>query len=123
MRRLQRGQADLAVALTTGDGEGAVRARAAVAEARRSLGELPDRPAVVGRVEGTASVVLGVVGLLVVPLAGVLAAALAAVGLARARAAGAPPSTRLWWGLALGVLALLLVAALTASTGPYVPTG
>jgi hypothetical protein len=108
---LQRAQADLAVALTTGDEHAAGWARARVAESRRSLGGLPDRPPVSGRVVGTVAVALGVVGL-VVPVAGLAAAVVAVAGIVRARVAGAPASTRLWWGLGLGLLALLGLALL-----------
>ena len=113
LRHLQRGQADMAVALATGDSDGARRASEEIAQSRRRLGQLPQHPPVVGRGTGTWSVVLGLAGLFV-PVVGVAAVVLAVVGLARARAqtagsAGARISLRLWLGLALGVLAVVLV--------------
>jgi RsiW-degrading membrane proteinase PrsW (M82 family) len=113
VRQLQRAQADMAVALATGDQIGARRASEEIAQARRRLGHLPHHPPVVGRGTGTWSMVLGVVGLFV-PIVGVAAVVLAVVGLVRARALvaghpGARISARLWLGLALGVLAVVLV--------------
>jgi protease PrsW len=113
VRHLQRAQADMAVALATGDRAGAYRTSEEIAQARRRLGHLPHHPPVVGRGIGAWSVVLGVVGLLV-PIVGVAAFVLAVVGLVRARAVtvahpGARVSLRLWLGLALGVLAVVLV--------------
>jgi protease PrsW len=113
VRHLQRGQADMAVALATGDQAGARRASEEIAQARRRLGQLPQHPPVVGRGTGSWSVALGVVGLLV-PIVGVAAVVVAVVGLVRARAItagqpGARVSLRLWLGLALGVLAVVLV--------------
>ena len=113
VRHLQRGQADMAVALATGDEPGARRASEEVAQARRRLGQLPQHPPVVGRGTGAWSTGLGVVGLLV-PIVGVAAVVVAIVGLVRARAVaaaspGARVSLRLWLGLALGALAVVLV--------------
>ncbi len=113
-RRLQRAQADLAVALTAGDLHGAEHARERITEARSSLGELTGGRPVSGRGLGAVAVVLGVAAL-VVPVLGAAAALVAVLGLARARAAGAPPSARLWWGLGLGLVGLLLLAVLTVS--------
>jgi protease PrsW len=119
-RHLQRGQADLAVALATGDQSGARRSSEEIAQARRQLGQLPQHPPVVGRGSGTWSAVLGLAGLFV-PIVGVAAVVVAVVGLVRARSVtathpGARVSLRLWLGLALGVLAVVLfVVALTRS--------
>jgi len=120
VRHLQRGQADMAVALATGDQAGARRASEEIAQARRRLGQLPQHPPVVGRGAGTWSAALGVVGLLV-PIVGVAAVVLAVVGLVRARAVtaahpGARVSLRLWLGLALGVLAVVLVVVALSSS-------
>jgi hypothetical protein len=110
----------MAVALATGDQPGARRASEEVAQARWQLGQLPQHPPLLGRGTGTWSVVLGVAGLFV-PIVGVAAVVVAVVGLVRARAvAAAHPgsrlSLRLWFGLALGVLAVaLLVVALSRS--------
>jgi protease PrsW len=116
VRHLQRGQADMAVALATGDATGARRASEEVAQARRKLGQLPQHPPVVGRGTGTWSVVLGLAGLFV-PIVGVAAVVVALAGLVRGRAItsahpGCRLSLRLWLGLALGalVVALLVVA-------------
>ncbi|MGZ4649676.1 MAG: PrsW family intramembrane metalloprotease [Kineosporiaceae bacterium] len=113
-RRLQRAHADLAVALSTGDSVGVERAREEVAQARYLLGHLPHHPPVLGRTAGTWSIVLCVGGLFV-PIVGVVAVVVAIVGLVRARAAartrpGASVSARLWIGLALGIVAIVLVA-------------
>jgi RsiW-degrading membrane proteinase PrsW (M82 family) len=112
VRHLQRAQADLAVALATGDQVGIARAREELAQARHELGQLPQHPPVVGRTVGTWSIVLGLAGLFV-PVVGVAAVVVALVGLAygRAEAArqrGARITPRLWVGLALGVLAVAL---------------
>jgi hypothetical protein len=120
VRQLQRGQADTAVALATGDQPGARRASEEIAQARLRLGQLPQHPPVVGRGTGTWSMVLGVVGLLV-PIVGVAAVVLAVVGLVRARAltaghAGARISLRLRLGLALGVLDVVLVVVALSGT-------
>jgi protease PrsW len=120
VRHLQRAQADMAVALATGDQLGARRDSEEVAQARVRLGQLPQHPPVVGRGTGTWSLVLGVVGLLV-PIVGVAAVVLAVVGLVRARAVtaahpGARISVRLWLGLALGVLAVVLVVVALSGT-------
>jgi RsiW-degrading membrane proteinase PrsW (M82 family) len=113
VRQLQRGQADMAVGLATGDQLGARRASEEIAQARLRLGQLPQHPPVLGRGMGTWSMVLGIAGLFV-PIVGVAAVVLAVVGLVRARAVtaahpGARVSVRLWLGLALGVLAVVLV--------------
>ena len=90
-RHLQRGQADMAVALATGDQSGASRASEEIAQARRQLGQLPQHPPVVGRGSGTWSAVLGLAGLFV-PIVGVAAVVVAVVGLVRARSRdGNPP--------------------------------
>jgi len=118
VRHLQRAQADLAVALATGDQVGIARAREELAQARHELGQLPQHPPVVGRTIGTWSIVLGLAGLFV-PVVGVAAVVVALLGLAygRAEAArqpGARVTPRLWVGLALGVLAVaLFVVALS----------
>ncbi|HVN10480.1 MAG TPA: PrsW family intramembrane metalloprotease [Kineosporiaceae bacterium] len=120
-RRLQRAQADLAVAVSTGDGVGAAGAREELAQERYLLGHLPQHPPVFGRIAGTWSIVLGVGGLFV-PVVGVLGVVVAIVGLLRARAAaaarrGASVSARLWIGLALGVVGVVLVAVAYSRTG------
>ncbi len=117
-RRLQRAQADLAVALTNGDASGVDRAREELAQARLQLGQLGQHPGVVGAGTGTWAAVLGVLGLFV-PLFGIVAVVVALVGIvrgrgqiARARAGGpgARLSRRLWVGLALGLVAVAIVA-------------
>jgi hypothetical protein len=118
VRHLQRAQADLAVALSTGDQVGIARAREELAQARYELGQLPQHPPVVGRTVGAWSIVLGLAGLFV-PVVGVAAVVTALVGLAHARAEaarqrGARVTPRLWVGLALGVLSVaLFVVALS----------
>ena len=117
-RRLQRAQADLAVALTNRDAVGVERAREELAQARHALGQLPEHPPAVGWGAGSWACALGVAGLFV-PVLGVAALVVAVVGIVRARAAaastpGAHVSVRLWIGLGLGLFDVaLLVAALT----------
>ena len=117
-RRLQRAQADLAVALTNRDAVGVERAREELAQARHALGQLPEHPPAVGWAAGSWACALGVAGLFV-PVLGVAALVVAVVGIVRARAAaastpGAHVSVRLWIGLGLGLFDVaLLVAALT----------
>jgi hypothetical protein len=118
IRHLQRAQADLAVALATGDQVGIARAREELAQARHELGQLPQHPPVVGRTVGTWSIVLGLAGLFV-PVVGVAAVVVALVGLAYGRAEvarqrGARITPRLWVGLALGVLAVALFVVATS---------
>jgi RsiW-degrading membrane proteinase PrsW (M82 family) len=112
VRHLQRAQADLAVALTTGDQVGVARDREELAQARHQLGQLPQHPPVYGRTMGSWSIVLGLAGLFV-PIVGVAGLVVAVVGLVRARAQaarvpGAGVTPRLWVGLALSVLAVAL---------------
>jgi RsiW-degrading membrane proteinase PrsW (M82 family) len=116
VRRLQRAQADLAVALTNRDPVGVERSREDLAQVRHSLGQLPQHPPVIGWRAGSWAAVLAVAGLFV-PVLGVVAVVVALVAIVRgrARAASAPGarvSARLWIGLALGAVdvALLLVA-------------
>jgi protease PrsW len=111
-RHLQRAQADLAVALATDDRAGIARARDELAQARHELGQLPEHPPVVGRTVGNWSIVLGIAGLFV-PIVGVAGLVVAVVGLVRgrgeaARQRGARISARLWVGLGLSVLAVVL---------------
>jgi hypothetical protein len=82
------------------------------------LGQLAGHPGVVGAGAGTWSAVLGVLGLFV-PLLGIVGVVVAVVGIVRGRAqiarqrAGGPGarlSRRLWVGLALGLLAVAIVA-------------
>jgi RsiW-degrading membrane proteinase PrsW (M82 family) len=113
VRRLQRAQADLAVALTEGDQVGVGRAREALAQARLTLGQLAQHPPVFGSQAGTWSAVLGVLGLFV-PLLGIVAVVVAVVGIVRGRSRargipGARLSGLLWLGLVLGVVAVAIV--------------
>jgi RsiW-degrading membrane proteinase PrsW (M82 family) len=122
VRRLQRAQADLAVALTNGDRIGVDRSREALAQARLSLGQLPQHPPVLGAGAGTASAILGVLGLFLAVL-GPVAVVVAIVGIVRARAqarhtAGAHVSARLWLGLALGLGAVAIVVLASSRSGP-----
>ena len=121
VRRLQRAQADLAVALTTGDEVGVDRAREALAQARLSLGQLDRHPPVVGARAGTWSAVLGVLGLFV-PVLGLVAVVVAVVGIVRARgqvrrAPGARLSGLLWLGLVLGLVAVAIVVYAAGQAG------
>jgi protease PrsW len=110
VRHLQRAQADLAVAVATGDQVGIARTREELAQARHELGQLPRHPPVVGRTVGTWSVALGLAGLFV-PVLGVVALVVALAGLAHGRAEAARQhdarvTPRLWVGLVLGLLAV-----------------
>jgi RsiW-degrading membrane proteinase PrsW (M82 family) len=121
VRRLQRAQADLAVALTNGDEVGVDRAREALAQARLSLGQLDRHPPILGARAGTWSAVLGVLGLFV-PLLGLVAVVVAVVGIVRARGQarripGARMSGLLWLGLVLGVLAVAIVFYVVGQAG------
>jgi RsiW-degrading membrane proteinase PrsW (M82 family) len=122
VRRLQRAQADLAVALTSGDDVGVERAREALAQARLSLGHLDRHPPVLGARAGTWSAVLGVLGLFV-PVLGLVAVVVAVVGVVRARARvrhtpGARLSGLLWLGLVLGLVAVGIVFYAAGQAGP-----
>lgn len=112
VRRLERAQADLAVALATGDRVGTARASEALAQARHQLGQLPTHPPVLGTTVGTWSIVLGLAGLFV-PVVGVAGVLVAVAGLVRyraqaARQRGARVTPRLWVGLVLSILAVAL---------------
>jgi RsiW-degrading membrane proteinase PrsW (M82 family) len=112
VRRLQRAQADLAVALTNRDPVGIDRAREDLAQARNRLGQLPQHPPVLGWLAGSWAAVLGVAGLFV-PILGVAAVVVAIVGIVRARArsasaSGAHLAARLWVGLGLGIVDVVL---------------
>ncbi len=122
VRRLQRAQADLAVALTEGDKVGVARSRESLAQARLALGQLAQHPPVFGTRAGTWSAVLGVLGLFV-PLLGVVAVVVAAVGIVRGRRRargipGARLSGLLWLGLVLGVVAVAVVFYAAGQSGP-----
>ena len=122
VRRLQRAQADLAVALTEGDQVGVGRAREALAQARLALGQLAQHPPVFGTRTGTWSAVLGVLGLFV-PLLGIVAVVVALVGIVRGRRRargipGARISGLLWLGLVLGVVAVAIVLYAAGQQGP-----
>jgi RsiW-degrading membrane proteinase PrsW (M82 family) len=122
VRRLQRAQADLAVALTEGDRVGLARAREALAQARLALGQLEQHPPVSGTRAGTWSAVLGILGLFV-PLLGVVAVVVALVGIVRGRSRtrgipGARLSGLLWLGLVLGLVAVAIVAYAAGQQGP-----
>jgi RsiW-degrading membrane proteinase PrsW (M82 family) len=122
VRRLQRAQADLAVALSEGDHVGVARAREALAQARLALGQLDEHPPVFGTQAGTWSAVLGVLGLFV-PLLGVVAVVVALVGIVRGRSRarglpGARLSGLLWLGLVLGLVAVAIVAYAVGQEGP-----
>jgi RsiW-degrading membrane proteinase PrsW (M82 family) len=122
VRRLQRAQADLAVALTEGDQVGVGRAREALAQARLALGQLAQHPPVFGAQAGTWSAVLGVLGLFI-PLLGIVAVVVALVGIVRGRrrargVPGARLSGLLWLGLVLGVVAIAIVFYAAGQSGP-----
>jgi RsiW-degrading membrane proteinase PrsW (M82 family) len=122
VRRLQRAQADLAVALTNGDGVGVDRAREALAQVRLRFGQLDRHPPVLGAGAGTWSAVLGVLGLFV-PVLGLVAVVVAVVGIVRARVQarrtpGARLSGLLWLGLVLGLVAVAIVFYAAGQAGP-----
>jgi RsiW-degrading membrane proteinase PrsW (M82 family) len=122
VRRLQRAQADLAVAVTEGDQVGLARAREALAQARLALGQLAQHPPVFGTQAGTWSAMLGVLGLFV-PLLGVVAVVVALVGIVRGRSRvrgipGGRLSGLLWLGLVLGLVAVAIVVYAAGQQGP-----
>jgi len=115
VRALQRAQADLAVASTTGDTRGGDLARAAVLSARSrpgAPGSGVQGRGLVGERLGTCSVGLAVAGF-VVPLLALLAVVLATGGLIRAGTVEETASRRLWWALGLGLIVFALGMAVT----------
>ena len=115
-RMLQRAQADLSVALATGDLPRVAEAKQRIAQARSRRSEAELLPPDVGYGWGVASIWTSILGVLIPIIGPLVAAVLAWIGLheARSRGAGVASTVRAAWpiagvSLALGVVLLLII--------------
>ena len=116
-RALQRGQADLSVAMGTGDLDAVAQARRRIARARTRLAAAGMLPPEVGRKWGMAALWAAILGVLLPVVGAGVAAVLALIGTLQARRRGAEPAStlRAAWimvviSLALGIALALLLA-------------
>lgn len=116
VRRLQRRQADLSVAMANGDLEQIANARRGIAAARAGVSASVLLPDEVGHNWGVAAIWVSIVGVLVPIIGPLIAAGLAAIGTRQAQRAGATlaPTVRAAWVLSAVsfVVGLLLIVLL-----------